>query len=122
MRFVSYWLDTSQPFVSRSPELPDGSCDVVVIGGGIAGSAAALALAKKGARVVVCEAGTIGQAASGRNGGMCNNGFAQEYASLSQRIGTELANRLHRAFDAAVDTVERLVRGVPLCRSSSVRG
>ncbi|WP_175700410.1 NAD(P)/FAD-dependent oxidoreductase [Burkholderia ambifaria] len=110
MRFSSYWLDTSEPFASSSPALPDGSCDVVVVGGGITGSAAALALAKKGARVIVCEAGTVGQAASGRNGGMCNNGFAQDYASLSQRIGTELANRLYLAFDAGVDTVERLVR------------
>ena len=83
---------------------------MVVVGGGITGTAAALALSKKGARVAVCEAGTVGQAASGRNGGMCNNGFAQDYASLSQRIGTELANRLYLAFDAGVDTVERLVR------------
>lgn len=110
MRFSSYWLDTSEPFVGNSPDLDGGRCDVVVVGGGITGSAAALALAKKGARVVLCEAGTVGQAASGRNGGMCNNGFAQDYASLSQRIGTELANRLYLAFDAGVDTVERLVR------------
>ncbi|AXF06157.1 NAD(P)/FAD-dependent oxidoreductase [Paraburkholderia hospita] len=110
MHLSSYWLDTSEPFVSTSPEVPDGNCDVVVVGGGITGTAAALALAKKGARVVVCEAGTVGQAASGRNGGMCNNGFAQDYASLSQRIGAELANRLYLAFDAGVDTVERLVR------------
>ncbi|MBE0629222.1 MAG: FAD-binding oxidoreductase, partial [Burkholderia vietnamiensis] len=109
MRFGSYWLDTSEPFASRSPELPDGMCDVAVVGGGITGSAAALALAKKGARVVVCEAGTVGHAASGRNGGMCNNGFAQDYALLSQRIGAELANRLYQAFDAGVDMVERLV-------------
>jgi glycine/D-amino acid oxidase-like deaminating enzyme len=110
MHFGSYWLDTSEPFVSESPELPAGKCDVVVVGGGITGSAAALALAKKGARVALCEAETIGQAASGRNGGMCNNGFAQDYASLSARIGTTLANRLYLAFDAGVDTVERLVR------------
>ena len=110
MHFGSYWLDTSEPFVSTTPELPSGRCDVVVVGGGITGSAAALALAKKGASVAVCEAETIGQAASGRNGGMCNNGFAQDYASLSARIGTTLANRLYLAFDAGVDTVERLVR------------
>lgn len=110
MQFGSYWLDTSEPFVSESPELPGGTCDVVVVGGGITGSAAALALAKKGASVTLCEAETIGQAASGRNGGMCNNGFAQDYASLSARIGTTLANRLYLAFDAGVDTVERLVR------------
>jgi len=110
MNFSSYWLDTSEPFVSSSPEVPGGRYDVAVVGGGITGSAAALALAKKGARVIVCEAQTVGQAASGRNGGMCNNGFAQDYATMSQRIGTELANRLYLAFDAGVDTVERLVR------------
>jgi glycine/D-amino acid oxidase-like deaminating enzyme len=110
MHLGSYWLDTSEPFVSNSPDMRGESCDVVVVGGGITGSAAALALSKKGARVIVCEAGAVGQAASGRNGGMCNNGFAQDYAALSQRIGTELANRLYLAFDAGVDTVERLVR------------
>jgi glycine/D-amino acid oxidase-like deaminating enzyme len=110
MHFESYWLDTSEPFVNNSPDEHGGRCDVIVVGGGITGSAAALALAKKGARVIVCEAGTVGQAASGRNGGMCNNGFAQDYATLSQRIGTEWANRLYLAFDAGVDTVERLVR------------
>jgi glycine/D-amino acid oxidase-like deaminating enzyme len=110
MHLGSYWLDTSEPFVGHGLGLPDGTCDVLVVGGGITGSAAALALAKKGARVALCEAGTVGQAASGRNGGMCNNGFAQDYGSLSARIGTELANRLYLAFDAGVDTVERLVR------------
>ncbi|WP_368621134.1 NAD(P)/FAD-dependent oxidoreductase [Paraburkholderia sp. BR13444] len=110
MQFTSYWLDTSEPFVGKSTGLPLDSCDVVVVGGGITGTAAALALAKKGASVVVCEAGTVGQAASGRNGGMCNNGFAQDYATMSQLIGTERANDIYRAFDAGVDTVERLVR------------
>jgi glycine/D-amino acid oxidase-like deaminating enzyme len=76
----------------------------------VAGSSAALALAKKGARVVVCEAQTVGHAASGRNGGMCNNGFAQDYAVMSAKLGAELANRLYRSFDAGVGTVERLVR------------
>ena len=56
MHFGSYWLDTSEPFVSHSPDMDGGSCDVVVVGGGITGSAAALALTKKGARVIVCEA------------------------------------------------------------------
>ncbi|BEV13433.1 hypothetical protein HBDW_02210 [Herbaspirillum sp. DW155] len=110
MQMKSYWLDTSPSFVTQADSLPEGGCDVVVVGGGITGSAAALALARKGARVVVCEADIVGGAASGRNGGMCNNGFAQDYAALSQQLGTERANLLYRAFDAGVDTVERLVR------------
>lgn len=109
MKLTSYWLDTSQPFKSAASGPVQGSCDVAVIGGGLTGSSAALALAKKGARVVLLEADTIGNAASGRNGGMCNNGFAQDYGMMSAKLGTDVANRLYRAFDAGVDLVERLV-------------
>lgn len=109
MKLTSYWLDTSQPFKSAASGPVQGSCDVAVIGGGLTGASAALALAKKGARVVLLEAGTIGNAASGRNGGMCNNGFAQDYGMMSAKLGTDVANRLYRAFDAGVDLVERLV-------------
>ena len=37
---------------------------------------------------MVLEAETSG-AASGRNGGMCNNGFAQDYGTLSAKLGRE---------------------------------
>jgi glycine/D-amino acid oxidase-like deaminating enzyme len=110
MKLTSYWLDTSQPFRSATEGPVHGNCDVAVIGGGLTGCSAALALAKKGARVVLLEAETVGNAASGRNGGMCNNGFAQDYGVLSAKLGRDVANRLYRAFDAGVDTVERLVR------------
>lgn len=43
--------------------------DVVVIGGGIVGTFAALALAERGISVVVCEKGRIGGEQSGRNWG-----------------------------------------------------
>jgi len=109
MKLTSYWLDTSEPFRSAATGPVQGSCDVAVIGGGLTGSSAALALAKKGARVVLLEAETVGNAASGRNGGMCNNGFAQDYGMLSAKLGKDVANRLYRAFDAGVDMVERLV-------------
>lgn len=47
--------------------------DAVVIGGGIAGAAAAWHLAKRGLRVVLCEKGVIGGEQSGRNWGWCRN-------------------------------------------------
>jgi len=109
MKLTSYWLDTSEPFRGAAAGPVQGTCDVAVIGGGLTGCSAALALAKKGARVVLLEAETVGNAASGRNGGMCNNGFAQDYGTMSAKLGKEVADRLYRAFDAGVDTVERLV-------------
>ncbi len=110
MKLTPYWLDTSEPFDQSSSAPLEGQYDVAVVGGGITGSSAALALARKGARVAVLEAGTIGNAASGRNGGMCNNGFAQNYAAMAGRFGKEKANTLYKAFDSGVDLVERLVR------------
>ena len=110
MKLTSYWLDTSQPFDDGSSKPLEGHYDVAVVGGGLTGSSAALALAKKGARVALLEAETIGNAASGRNGGMCNNGFAQNYAVMAGKYGKPAANALYKAFDAGVDMVERLVQ------------
>lgn len=110
MKLTSYWLDTAPRFSNGSKQPFAGEADVVIVGAGLTGCSAALALAEKGAKVVVCEAETVGNAASGRNGGMCNNGFAQDYAAMSARYGRDVANELYRSFDKAVDTVEELVR------------
>jgi glycine/D-amino acid oxidase-like deaminating enzyme len=109
MKMTSYWLDTAAPFTSAAPGGPAGTADVAVVGAGFTGLSAALALAKKGAKVVVLEADRVAGAASGRNGGMCNNGFAQDYAAMSAKLGRERANMLYRAFDAGVDKVESIV-------------
>ena len=110
MRMTPYWLDTATPFASGVQDSPGGTADVAVVGAGFTGLSAALALAKKGAKVVVLEAGRVANAASGRNGGMCNNGFAQDYLrDVVERLGYERANMLYRAFDAGVDKVEAIV-------------
>jgi glycine/D-amino acid oxidase-like deaminating enzyme len=109
MKMMSYWLDTARPFASASPGGPEGTVDVAIVGAGFTGLSAALALAKKGASVVVLEADRVAGAASGRNGGMCNNGFAQDYGGMVKKFGLERANMLYRAFDAGVDKVEAIV-------------
>jgi glycine/D-amino acid oxidase-like deaminating enzyme len=55
----------------RSDEALPPSADVVVIGGGIAGVAAAYAIAKKGHSVAVVEKGYIAGEQSSRNWGFC---------------------------------------------------
>ena len=79
MKLMPYWLDTAPRFTGGQTEAPSGSVDVAIVGAGFTGLSAAIALAKKGASVAGFEAATVGSAASGRNGGMCNNGFAQDY-------------------------------------------
>jgi glycine/D-amino acid oxidase-like deaminating enzyme len=108
VKLESYWLDTAPAF--RGADAPlEGRADVAIVGGGFTGLSAALAFARKGASVVVLEAGRIASEASGRNGGHCNNGLAHDYAALAERVGPHKARAFYRAYDAAVDTVERTI-------------
>lgn len=109
MKLASYWHDTAAPFAGATPGPISGRVDVAVVGGGFTGLSAALALAKRGASVALLEADHVGAGASGRNGGQCNNGFFQDFAAMEARFGFDGAVALYRAFDAAVDTVERIV-------------
>lgn len=109
MKLESFWTETAARFEGRSDTLP-AKADVVVIGGGFTGLSAARALAKRGAQVVVLEAGAVAAEASGRNGGHVNNGLAVDYATVAARVGTPQAAAWYRAYDDAVDTVERIVR------------
>ncbi|WP_343654438.1 FAD-binding oxidoreductase [Paraburkholderia caribensis] len=110
MKLDSYWLDTAPTGIQVSEGPVEGHVDVAVIGGGFTGLSAALALGKRGASVAVLDAGRIGGGASGRNGGQCNTGVAQDYAALRAQLGVERAQGCYRAYAAAVDTVERLIR------------
>lgn len=63
------WDATAGPWDGFPPLRGSERCDVAIVGGGVTGLAAALAIAQGGARVTLIEADTIGFRASGRNGG-----------------------------------------------------
>ncbi len=112
MKLESYWLDSAPAFqgAAEGPVDSHGRADVAIIGAGFTGLSTALALAKRGASVAVLEAGRIAGEGSGRNGGHVNNGVAHDYPGLVRRFGDEKARAMYRDFDAAVDSVEALVR------------
>lgn len=110
MQLTPYWLQTvSCADIVETGPLPPQS-DVVIVGGGFTGLSAALALAQRGIKVTLLEAGRILDGASGRNGGHCNNGLSGNFHAACQTLGRERAEFYYRTFDAAVDTVERLVQ------------
>jgi gamma-glutamylputrescine oxidase len=76
--------------------------DVVVLGGGIAGCSAALHLAKRGYRVALLEARTVGFGASGRSGGQTIFGLAVSQKTLAAAVGRDDARRL---FDLSVEAL-----------------
>lgn len=90
---------------------PPATTDVAVIGGGYTGLAAARALARSGARVVVLERESIGWGASGRNGGMVLLGYKTDLPDLVRRLGLERTRRLFEDSLQAIAFVESLIQG-----------
>ena len=64
MKQVSYWHDTAPVFTGAEQGSLPAQADAVVIGGGFTGLSAALALARRGASVVVLEANKVISGAS----------------------------------------------------------
>lgn len=103
----NYWLTTVQMPQPTAEALPP-SADVAVIGAGFTGLSAALSLAKRGAKVVVLEAETVGWGASSRNGGMVLTGLKLGVNKLISMYGRELTRRMYAATLETIDVVERL--------------
>src|SRR5271166_3057477 len=106
---LNYWLTTVQMPVSMAQALP-ASTDVAVVGAGFTGLSAALSLAKRGAKVVVLEAESIGWGASSRNGGMVLTGLKLGVNKLISMHGRELTQRMYAASLETIETVERIVK------------
>jgi glycine/D-amino acid oxidase-like deaminating enzyme len=106
----NYWLTTAEfPKVDASRRAPE-VVDVAVIGSGFTGLSAARTLAKRGAKVAVLEAETIGWGASSRNGGMVLPGMKLGVNKLISMYGRERTQRMYAASLASMDCVEQIVR------------
>jgi gamma-glutamylputrescine oxidase len=90
----TYYTASAHPPPPTAPLVGTLSSDVCVVGGGIAGCSAALALAERGYRVVLLEAQRIGWGASGRSGGQAIVGTAADQSDLEQLLGIEDARRV----------------------------
>lgn len=111
MRERPYWLEVSpRPDALGVGALPPRT-DVVVIGGGYTGLAAARTLAGGGARVTVIDRAPFGATASTRNGGFVLPGFRRGVHSLVTALGAVRARELFEASCAAVHDLEALATG-----------
>ncbi len=104
----NYWLDTVAMPTGTLGALPE-RLDVAIVGAGFTGLSAARVLAKRGARVAVLEANTIGWGASSRNGGMVLTGMKLGVERLAGRYGMEATRRMYAASLASIDLVEQIV-------------
>src|SRR5579872_1965935 len=105
----NYWLTTVNVPTPEAQALPE-QVDVAIIGAGFTGLSAARTLAKRGAKVAVLEAETIGWGASSRNGGMVLTGMKLGVQKLISMYGRELTRRMYATSLATIDCVEQIVR------------
>ena len=97
--------------VEAPPLMADASADLVIIGGGFTGNAAALEAARRGASVVLLEAETFGHGGSGRNVGLVNAGLwlppRDVMAQMGEDAGLKLVGLLADAPSLVWSLIER---------------
>ena len=98
---------TARPALSGAVE-----CDVVVVGGGLAGLSTALQLARAGKSVTVLEAESVGYGASGRNGGFVSPGYATGGDDIARVTGKDAARRLHLLSIEGMEFIRENIRAL----------
>lgn len=128
---------TSQPFSDPVWVRPDAGSrlhvalaareevDVAIVGGGIMGLSTALSAARRGLSVRVLEARTIGQGASGLNGGQVIPGLKYDPEWLLETFGRERGEALiafaASTADAVFDTIRTENLAVPHARNGWIQ-
>lgn len=105
---ISLWLATAAGtgYPSLSTDL---DVDVAVIGGGVAGLTAALALKRAGQSVAVIEAARVGTGVTGHTTGKVTSLHRLVYTELARRHGPDTARRYGQANQAAIEHIARVV-------------
>jgi gamma-glutamylputrescine oxidase len=93
-------LDPPQPPLAGTVQ-----ADICIVGAGLAGCSAALALAQRGYRAVVLESHRVGWGASGRSGGQILAGLAIEQDRLERVVGPPDARAL---WELSLTALERV--------------
>lgn len=99
----SYYAATARRDRSWPALEGEQSCDVAIVGGGLAGLSAALDLRARGFDVALLEAREVGFGASGRNGGQAIHGLACEPEVVEQHLGLDDARRVFAMSIEALD-------------------
>jgi gamma-glutamylputrescine oxidase len=100
-----FWLTDESSLPTTRPL--DGA-DIDIVGAGITGCSAALALAEGGLRVRVRDYRGVAEGASGRNGGFALRGGAARYDVARETYGVDAARTLWRRTEAELDRIEEL--------------
>jgi glycine/D-amino acid oxidase-like deaminating enzyme len=106
---TSLWMSTA-----RTPQFPaltkDISCDVCIVGAGIAGVTTAYLLASAGKSVVLLENGVVGGGQTERTTAHLSNAIDARYFEIERLHGEEGARLTGQSHSAAIECIEDIVR------------
>lgn len=105
----NYYETTVTREPSVAPLQDHLQADALVIGGGLAGLSAAIALAERGMQVVLLEAQRVCQGPSGRNGGQVIAGVACGQSVYEQQFGMDTARQVWNLLLEAVALVKQRI-------------
>jgi gamma-glutamylputrescine oxidase len=105
----SYYAATAPREASWPALCGDTTCDVAVVGGGLAGLSAALDLRRRGFDVVLLEGQQVGFGASGRNGGQAIHGLACDQGVVENQLGLDEARRVWAMSIEALDLLRERI-------------
>jgi glycine/D-amino acid oxidase-like deaminating enzyme len=109
---TSYWLDARPHRRVAASERLGGlhECDVVVIGGGMTGCAAAYFFAETGAKTILLERNRIGRGSSAASTALLMQEPDVDFADLADRYGFRTAHRMWAYSRASVARMQRTLR------------
>jgi glycine/D-amino acid oxidase-like deaminating enzyme/nitrite reductase/ring-hydroxylating ferredoxin subunit len=105
---IPFWAHLHQ--LPEAPPLPaDATCDVCVVGAGIAGLTTALLLAREGAKVIVLDSARPGSGESSRTTAHLSNAIDDRFYNISRWHGREGARLAAQSHAAAIDRIQSFV-------------
>jgi len=103
-----WWEGAPRPPLPQGP--PPAAADVVIVGSGYTGLAAALPLARAGRSTVILEAEEVGWGCSTRNGGQVSTSIKPLFDDLAPLHGEEPAFAIVKEGQNALAFIDELIR------------
>lgn len=105
-----------------APLVGSSSCDVCVVGGGLAGLTTALELARRGKHVTLLEGKRIAWGASGRNGGSVSPAFSAGADVIRRHVKEAHYRALYRLSMEGVEIIRENIRELAITDAHKVDG